>query len=165
MNAFVIDAFEFCRLKERREGEIPVADLPRLAEELVDKSGAVHWVLQGGSDMRGHPQLSLAVSGAVNLMCQRCLTPFAFRVESSATLVLAQDESGADEIDALLADESVEVIVGSHNFDVAQVIEDEALLTIPLSPKHDVCPDVAAQAAPQEVKKESPFAVLKKLKQ
>jgi len=164
MNSFVIDAFEFCRLKERREGEIPVADLPRLAEESVDKSGSVRWALQGGSDMRGHPQLSLAVSGAVNLMCQRCLTPFAFQIESGATLVLGQDENSADEIDAQLADESVEVIVGSHSFDVTQVIEDEALLTIPLSPKHDACPDVAVQPA-QEVEKESPFAVLKKLKQ
>jgi uncharacterized protein len=79
--------------------------------------------------------------------------------------VLAQDESSADEIDAQLADESVEVIVGSHSFDVAQVIEDEALLTIPLSPKHDVCPDMAVQPVPQKVEKESPFAVLKKLKQ
>jgi uncharacterized protein len=165
MNAFVIDAFEFCRLKECREGEIPVADLPRLSEESVDKSGSVHWALQGGSDMRGHPQLSLTVSGTVNLMCQRCLTPFVFQMESGATLVLAQDESSADEIDAQLADESVEVIVGSHSFDVTQVIEDEALLTIPLSPKHDVCPDAVVQPATQEVEKDSPFAVLKKLKQ
>ncbi|WP_420475275.1 YceD family protein [Noviherbaspirillum sp. ST9] len=165
MNAFVIDAFEFCRLKERREGEIPVADLPRLAEESVDKAGSVRWVLQGGSDLRGHPQLDLAVSGALNLMCQRCLTPFEFQIESEATLILAQDEGSADEIDAQLADESVEVIVGSHSFDVTQVIEDEALLTIPLSPKHDVCPDLTVKVAPQEVVKESPFAVLKKLKQ
>ena len=165
MNAFVIDAFEFCRLKECREGEISIADLPRLAEESVDKSGSVRWTLQGGVDMRGHPQLVLAVSGVLNLMCQRCLTPFAFEIESGATLVLAQDEGSADEIDAQLADESVEVIVGSHSFNVAQVIEDEALLTIPLSPKHNVCPGVAVQESTAEGEKESPFAVLKKLKQ
>ncbi|HZW22683.1 YceD family protein [Noviherbaspirillum sp.] len=165
MNAFVIDAFEFCRLKERREGEIPVADLPRLAEESVDKAGVVRWSLQGGSDKRGHPQLDLAVSGTVNLMCQRCLTPFAFEIDSGATIILAQDEASADEIDAQLADESVEVIVGSHNFDVAQLVEDEALLTIPLSPKHEVCPGLTVQEAAPEGKKESPFAVLKKLKQ
>jgi uncharacterized protein len=165
MNAFVIDAFEFCRLKERREGEIPVADLPRLADESVDRSGAVRWALEGGSDMRGHPQLNLTVSGTLNLMCQRCLTPFAFEIESGATLVLAEDEGSADEIDAQLADETVEVVVGSHSFDVAQVVEDEALLTIPLSPKHDICPDLAVRNATPEVQKESPFAVLKKLKQ
>jgi uncharacterized protein len=165
MNAFVIDAFEFCRLKERREGEIPVANMARLAEESVDKSGSVRWVLQGGSDKQGHPQLELSVSGELSLMCQRCLSPFEFKIESGATLILAQDEDSADEIDLLLADESVEVIVGSRSFDVAQIIEDEALLTIPLSPKHDVCPDLTVQKVAERGAKESPFAVLKKLKQ
>ena len=96
---------------------------------------------------------------------QRCLAPFEFKIASDATLVLAQDEGSADEIDALLADESVEVIVGSHEFDIGQVIEDEALLAIPLSPKHDVCPDLPAVKPAPEDEKVSPFAVLKKLKQ
>jgi len=164
MNAFVIDAFEFCRLKERREGEVAVSDLPRLANELADKSGTLRWTLQGGSNMRGHPQMSVSVSGTVRLMCQRCLTPFDFDFASDSTLVLAPDEDSADEIDALLEDESVEVIVGSRNFDISQVIEDDALLTVPLSPKHEVCP---GHVAPDVVKDEkvSPFAVLKNLKQ
>lgn len=165
MNAFVIDAFEFCRLKERLEGEIPVADLPRLAEESIDKSGVVRWILQGGSDKRGHLQLDLTVCGKLSLMCQRCLTSFGFDVESEARLILARDESSADEIDLLLADESVEVIVGSRNFDIMQVIEDEALLTIPLSPKHDVCPDLEVRDLMLDGEKVSPFAVLKKLRQ
>jgi uncharacterized protein len=165
MNAFVIDVFEFCRLKERREGEIAVADLPRLANESVDnKSGAVRWALQGGSNAHGYPQLTLSVSGTVRLMCQRCLTLFEFGIASESTLVLAPDEDSADEIEALLADESVDVIAGSRNFDIRQVIEDEALLTIPLSPKHDTCPDQLAPAAAKE-ENVSPFAVLKNLKQ
>ncbi|HYD97636.1 MAG TPA: DUF177 domain-containing protein [Noviherbaspirillum sp.] len=165
MNAFVIDAFEFCRLKERREGEVAVADLPRLADESVDRKGMLAWTLHGGNNRQGHPQLSLSVSGSLHLMCQRCLAPFEFKIASDATLVLAQDEGSADEIDALLADESVEVIVGSHEFDIGQVIEDEALLAIPLSPKHDVCPDLPAVKPAPEDEKVSPFAVLKKLKQ
>jgi uncharacterized protein len=164
MTAFVIDAFEFCRLKERREGEMAVSDLPRLADELADKSGVVRWVLQGGVNMHGHPQLNVSVSGVVHLMCQRCLTPFDFDIATDSILVLAPDEDSADEIDELLEDESVEVIVGSRNFDIAQVIEDDALLTIPLSPKHETCPDhVALEVAKDE--KVSPFAVLKNLKQ
>lgn len=165
MNAFVIDAFEFCRLKERREGTVAVADLPRLAKESADQSGAVSWSLQGGSSRQGHPQLTLVVSGAVRLMCQRCLTPFEFAIASESTLVLAPDEGSADEIDAQLADDAVEVIVGSRSFDIMQVVEDEALLTIPLSPKHEVCPDQLAASAAKDVEKTSPFAVLKNLKQ
>ncbi|WP_292934001.1 YceD family protein [Noviherbaspirillum sp.] len=164
MNAFVIDAFEFCRLKERREGEVAVADLPRLVEESADRSGTVRWSLQGGSNQHGHPQLALSVTGTVSLMCQRCLKPFAFEIASESVLVLAPDEESADEIDAMLGDESVEVIVGSRNFDIAQLIEDDALLTIPLSPKHAACPDQLMPEMEKEAEKESPFAVLKSLK-
>jgi len=165
MTTFVIDAFEFCRLKERREGEIAVVDMPRLADESADKSGVVRWALQGSVSKHGHFQLALSVSGAVNLMCQRCLTPFAFDITSDSMLVLAADEDSADEIDALLGDEEIEVIVASRGFDIAQLVEDEALLTLPLSPKHGSCPD---QLIPENVKngeKTSPFAVLKNFKQ
>lgn len=165
MNAFVIDAFEFCRLKERREGEFAVADLPRLAEESVDKTGSIHWKLEGCSNRQGYPQLRLSVSGALRLMCQRCLLPFEFQIASDSVLVLAQDEEAADEVEALLGDESVEVIVGSRSFDVAQFVEDEALLMIPLSPKHEICPDQLLPEASKDGDKTSPFAVLKNLKQ
>lgn len=164
MDAFVIDAFEFCRLKESRAGEIAVADLPRLADESVDGSGLLSWSLRGGDDRRGHPQLVLSVSGSIQLMCQRCLTPFAFGISSESVLILAQDESGADELEALLADESVEVIVGSRTFNIVELIEDDALLTIPLSPKHEICPGQSVSEAPRDAGKVSPFAVLKNLK-
>lgn len=165
MNDLLIDAFEFCRLKERREGELAVAELPRLAEESVDGAGAIRWSLQGGADMRGHPVLELSVAGEVRLVCQRCMSPFTFPIESSSVLVLAPDEAGADEIDAQLEDEDVEVIVGSRSFDVRQVIEDEALLAIPLSPKHETCAGGVVESEPAaEPEKESPFAVLKNLK-
>jgi uncharacterized protein len=165
MNDLVIDAFEFCRLREHREGDLSVSALPRLAEESVDKTGNIRWTLQGGSDNHGHPRLDLAISGTVRLLCQRCLTPVEIDISSNSVLILAQDEKSADEIDALLEDEPFEVVVGSHDFDVGQVIEDEALLAIPLAPKHDAC-SVAevAQEAVREIEKESPFAVLKNLK-
>jgi uncharacterized protein len=165
MNAFLIDAFEFCRLRERREGEIAVADLPRLAKESVDKFGIVRWSLQGGSNKQGYPQLSLSVSGSVRLVCQRCLTPFEFAVASESILILASDEGAADEMDALLAEDAVEVIVGSRSFDVAQIVEDDVLLMLPLSPKHEACPGGPVGVASDNVVKEaSPFAVLKHLK-
>jgi len=64
----------------------------------------------------------------------------------------------------LLEDDEVDVIVGSHAFDLLQVIEDEALLALPLSPKHETCPDRDAFERLKEDRKESPFAVLKNLK-
>jgi uncharacterized protein len=164
MNAFVIDAFEYCRLKERREGDIAVSDLARLAEESVDKTGVLHWSLQGGADSAGRPQLMLSVSGTVRLRCQRCLSPFVFVIKSESSLILARDEESADEIDAALSDDEIEVIVGSKAFNVAELIEEEALLAIPFAPKHEICPDHAALDELRAAEKPSPFHVLKDLK-
>ncbi|KAF3997949.1 YceD family protein [Glaciimonas immobilis] len=164
MSAFVIDAFEFSRLKERREGAMPVTDLTRLAEELADPSGTLSWVLIGGANHVAHPQLTLTVSGTLQIICQRCMTPFAFDVDSESTLILAKDEASADEIDALLDDDQVDVIIGSKALDIIQLVEDEALLAMPLSPKHTECPDTSALEALKRGKKESPFAMLKNLK-
>ena len=164
MHAFVIDAFEFCQAKDRREGDMAIAGLPRLAEDTVDRVGQVSWVLQGGVDRSGHSRLNLSVSATVHLMCQRCLTPFAFKVASESTLILAKDEASIDDLEAMLPDDSVDVIAGGQALNVAELIEDEVLLAIPLSPKHEVCPDQAALDALKGAKKPSPFDVLKNMK-
>ncbi|MFC5475149.1 YceD family protein [Paraherbaspirillum soli] len=164
MSAFVIDAFEFARNKERREGEIATADLGRLADESADRSGTLRWTLVGGADHLGHSQLTLSVAGSMQLMCQRCLTSFAFEISSESVLVLAKNEESADEIDALLDNDEIDVIVGSKALNIAELVEDEALLALPLSPKHPVCPDQSALDALKNVKEVSPFAMLKNLK-
>jgi uncharacterized protein len=164
MSAFAIDAFEFCRLKEQRSGEIAIADMSRLAAECTDSSGVLQWSVGGGKDSLGHPRLSLLVTGSAKLICQRCLQPFDFAIESESVLILATNEAAADEIEEQLDDDAVEVIVGSKALDLMALVEDEALLALPVSPKHDACP---AQSLSESIKlpeKESPFSVLKSLK-
>lgn len=165
MNAFVIDVFEFCRRNERREGEIAVADLPRLGAESADRFGRIAWVLEGGRDRQGRQQLLLKTSGSVRLICQRCLSPFELNFDSGSTLIVATDEASADELDALLEDEPVEVVVGTKEFNVADLIEDEVLLALPQSPKHEACPSQTLLDKLAGDEKVSPFAVLKNLKQ
>ncbi len=165
MEAILIDAFEFCRLGETREGEFSVADMPRLVAEAVDPAGMVRWSLSGGRHPQGHPQLTLAVAGTVMLRCQRCLTPYAFAIDARAVLVLAHDEAGADELEASLDDDALEVVAASRQFSVSELVEDEALLALPVSPRHDVCPSQQSSLeGAQEDKAPSPFAVLKNLK-
>jgi uncharacterized protein len=164
MNAFAIDGFEFCRRGERRQGEVAVEGLSRLSAELVNKAGGLSWSLQGGADRFGHPQLTLSVTAQVQLRCQRCLAPIAFDIKSESVLLLAKDEAAADEIDAQLDDDTIDVIVGSKTLDTLVLIEDEALLALPLAPKHATCPDQATLDVLRSVKKESPFSVLKDLK-
>lgn len=165
MDALTIDGFAFCRRGELREGEFKVAELARLAEETTDGAGALEWSVQGGSDLHGNPKLELSVSGSVNLMCQRCLAPYAFDIDSQSTLVLAKDEQSVDALEELLDDDAVDVVAGDKAFNIAELIEDEVLLVLPVSPKHETCPDeVALKTVMKDGEKSSPFAVLKNIK-
>lgn len=175
MQAFVIDAFSFCQHQEQREGSSKLVEFPRLAAESVNAEGIVNWSLSGGTNELGHPKLTVSVKAQIELMCQRCLTPFVFEIDSQSELILAKNEQHADEIEDMLEDDEVDVVVGSKTFNIIDVIEDEALLAIPQSPKHAVCPDVGSfkqSEAAENVEaadsastsgKVSPFAVLKKL--
>jgi len=163
MSAFVIDAFEFCRSNGSREGVTPVAEMTRLAADCADPSGEITWAIQGGQTRQGYPSMTLSVAGTVNLVCQRCLGPFAYDIDSSTMLVLGKDDQEADEIEEILDDESIDVIVGSHEADIRQLLEDEALLALPQAPKHEVCPDTKLMDSLKS-DKVSPFAALKSLK-
>ena len=163
MSAFVIDAFEFCRNNGRREGTTPVAEMKRLAADCADPSGEIAWAIEGGQTPQGYPSLTLSVAGDVKLVCQRCLTPFGYHIDSSTMLVLGKDDQEADEIEEILDDESIDVIVGSHACDIRDLLEDEALLALPQAPKHEVCPDTSVLDAVKS-DKVSPFAALANLK-
>lgn len=167
MSACVIDVFEFCRRKERIGGELRIADLVRLVDELADdvgQAGVLQWSLAGGVDQFGHPQLRLAINGQIKLVCQRCLGAMPFQIASESALILAKDEDEADAIDALINDEKIDVIVGNVAFDVVYLLEDEALLALPTAPKHTLCPVQVVEGASAAVTKISPFSILKNLK-
>ncbi len=163
MNAFVIDAFEFCRINGSREGVTPVAEMTRLTKDCADTSGTISWKVEGSTSKMGFPQMTLSVKGTVQLVCQRCLTPYAFEMNSSTLLMLGKDDEQADEIEEMVDDESIDVIVGSRSMDLMDLVEDEALLALPHTPKHDVCPDSALLDKAKSAKL-SPFDALKGLK-
>jgi uncharacterized protein len=163
MSAFVIDAFEFCRNNGHREGTTAVAETGRLKLDCADQSGTISWSLQGGTSKHGFPMMTLSVAGTVQLVCQRCLNPFAYEIDSETVLMLGKDDAEADEIEEIIDDESIDVIVGTRTMDVRDLVEDEALLALPQAPKHEVCPDSSALDA-LKTDKPSPFEALKSLK-
>ncbi|MCL1886645.1 MAG: YceD family protein [Betaproteobacteria bacterium] len=163
MNVVLNDPGEFCRKNLKQEGRIKVAELERLSAVCAGSSGELQWVAEGKINPSGYLQLDLAVKGRIDLMCQRCLEAFPFDLDSRATIILAGSEAQADEIeDRLEEDDPTEVIVGDKEIDMLVLVEDEALLTIPLSPRHDVCPHASRLVFGE--KQKSPFSVLQGLK-
>jgi uncharacterized protein len=130
----VIDSIEFARSEQALAGELPVAGFERLQDVLTDSKGALSYTLRGGKDERQRPFLVLRIEGDLRVQCQRCLQPFDYPVEVRSTLLLIPRGEQADE---LFDDPSApDAIEPSAELDVAELIEDELLLSLPLSPRH-----------------------------
>jgi uncharacterized protein len=88
------------------------------------------------------------VKGEVRLVCQRCLGALVVPLDVKVELQLAEDPreiaQAQDEIDRVLA---------SGAMDVAQLVEDEVILALPMVPRHEAC--LGTGAAPQT--RASPF--------
>ena len=138
------DVWELARRAGSVEGEIAVGDASRLAELLADTDAALHYRMNGLIDPRGRPAARLEVRGMVRLRCDRCGAPVQVSVDELAQFFFVTDE---EELGTLPIDESPEEpMLGSRRFDVAALVEEQAILALPLSPRHDHC----AAAAPAE---------------
>lgn len=164
-----IDTSEFTRLGDAAQGDRPVATLPRLVSLLLDDSGTVAWELAGRVDQPAeggrHPVLALSMSGAVTMRCVRCLDPVEIEFDVQRDFRLAASEAQAARED--VEDEHYDVLVGSRQFDVAALIEDEAIMALPLAPRHDDCrPPAGTEGAEEPVPDErpNPFAMLQRLR-
>ena len=129
----VIDSLEFARTEQTLHGNLPVSSLARLQDSLHDALGQVDVVVQGGKDAQRRPILRLDITGALHLRCQRCLglLDYALRLRNSLLLVgQAEADSGA------LDDMEVDWIVAGPEQNVAALVEDEIILSLPYAPRH-----------------------------
>ena len=152
----VIDSLRFAAAEGTLTGRLAVAGLSRLASSpmLFAPDGWLQYELRGyrnvdaasaagGDKAKGmgqskpRPALHLRVCGRLQLCCQRCLEPMDFVCDIDNMLWLfaadeawPEDELEADAYDALAADAAMST---------ASLVEDEVLLALPLSPRHDNC--------------------------
>ena len=168
-----LDVVSFARDAIGLKDESNLADWPRLAEEQFGSplsAGPLVWQLSGrmvpqpgGSD---EIWLDLKASVRLPMQCQRCLTPVLETVEAERSFRFVADEATA----AALDDEAEDDILAiSRDFDALALIEDELILSLPLVPLHEVCPEIVPMSAVDpgfEVAAErpNPFGVLAGLK-
>ena len=158
-----LDAFRLARKQETLTGEASMADLPRLAPSVLDPKSHVQYVIQGRVDDDGHPGALMKLSGRLPLRCERCNEPVQYRLERQVPFRFVQDEQ---ELNALpIEDDEVEEVVGSPAMDLLAWVEDEAILSLPLVPRHEDCAvPLASVPEPVESVRPNPFAALARLK-
>jgi len=136
-----IDATLVARAGTTIERNYVAADLPRLLDAGA-LAGSKLTACMRFSEVDGRVALDGRLDGAVMLVCQRCLAPVQLPLQERFKVLLAQDEAGLDQeagdYEVILADPA--------RFDVRQLVEDQALLGLPLVPRHAAATCNEAQA-------------------
>jgi len=153
----VIDSLEFARTGQALRGSLPVPGLLRLRDSLAETPGEVEFMVQGGHDARQRPILSLDISGTLRLQCQRCLGALDYPLRLANTLLLV---GAGDPVD-----EDAEWIEASAKLDVAALVEEEILLSLPYAPRHEEGQCEPDRTAAKDGAGSSAFAKLAALKQ
>jgi len=103
--------------------------------------------------------LQLEVSGSIPLACQRCLGAIPFEIDVNSLLELIPE--GADMSQDELEDDTRDFLPVASELYVAELVEDEILLALPVAPRHEKCGFPGAADAGERV---NPFATLAGLK-
>ncbi|MCC7080244.1 MAG: DUF177 domain-containing protein [Burkholderiales bacterium] len=157
----LIDALRFAREGQRLVGELDLAAMPRLHDSVVEATGRVHYVLSGLTDRSGDPVIEVNVRGTIPLLCQRCLERMDYALDRTTRLALVAEVARLPDVAEEAPD--TEAIAAEDVSNVADLIEQEVLLGLPLAPMHaQTC--IAARIA-DDARIESPFAALRTLKQ
>jgi uncharacterized protein len=169
-----LDVAAFARAEGVLEGELPAADLPRLAASALPADDGVavppvRWRAEGSLRpvTGGEPEfwLRLEAEGSVRLQCQRCLQPVAEPLAVDRRFRFVRGEDEAARLDEELEDD---VLALERSFDVVELLEDELLLALPLVPRHETCPQPLPMAAqpvePARDERPHPFAALQALR-
>jgi uncharacterized protein len=153
---------KFAREAGQVRGTLAVADLLRLHDALFDTSGELTYCLTGTIEKEGVAFLRLDIAGALQMTCQRCLGPVEFNLSTSRKfeLVPADRELGDP------AEEPVDIerIHADANLDVQTLVEDEAILGMPIMARHDSGQCIEFPVFGQESAQNSPFESLCTLK-
>ena len=149
------------------EGEIALSEMERLGELLhpegdAGETGKVAVRFEFSRNEFDIPTVTGRLQTRLDLECQRCLRPLALPLELDFRLMI-------DASDEMVRHSSVDTLYSDDGYiDIAEVVEDELILAVPLVAMHDdtACNDSwpASEAILEPAAKENPFAVLEQLK-
>lgn len=167
-----LDVAAFAKEAAALSGQWPLAGFERVADSAaagapVTAADEVAWSARGEQRpvRGGEAQTWLYVEAAtrVSLECQRCLKPVAVPLQIERKFLFVHGEDAAAQLDT---DSDDDVLALTRALDLHELVEDELLLTMPIVPRHDVCPEPLplADEADELEDKPNPFAALAALK-
>lgn len=158
----MIRPLKLARQQGRLKGYMLLKQLPVLVADCVDDGGNVEADLR--LDMQGRwPVMEGTVRADVRLVCQRCLEPVDVSLQAGIALGFSQSEEALED----LPDNLEPWLLDEEEIPLADVLEQELILTLPIVAYHAECEQVEYQKGPavvSEPEKPNPFKVLEHLK-
>ena len=117
----------------------------------------VHYMFHFGRNEAGQRLVEGRVDTQVDLTCQRCLEPVSVEIHSEVMLGVVKNEQDI----AKLPESAEPLVLGDESVWLADLIEDEILLALPVVPRHEhLCVPLHREYEDAEVV-ENPFAALR----
>lgn len=149
--------------------QIELAALQRLRAMAESDLGTLQYSLEFGRSVDREIVIGMDIKYQMQLRCQRCLALFDYAGGSQLTVAVANND-----LDAAKLEENYDtvIIVDEYGINIAELVEDEALLSMPLVSVHASEEDCVPQMLESmedsvniEVpERENPFAALASLK-
>lgn len=137
-----IDPVVFARRQEALQGQLALSSMTRLLSAGVEPRGSLGWEVEGSvgrDEMRRQREfLRVRTRFAPWTTCSRCLEPLQInelRTETLFRLAASEEQAAKEDFEA----EACDVIAATPSLDLAALVEDEALLALPMAPSHDGC--------------------------
>ena len=148
-------------------GELRLVELGRLVEVLnaPDPDAVVDFEVDVWRDGQGTVRVDVAARGALPLTCQRSLARYLEPIETRSSIAAVRDESDI----ARLPEDLEAKVVENGRLSIAELVEDELLLAIPLVPRDPTLVPIenellAGEPPDEQQEQAGPFAVLAGLK-
>ena len=163
-----IDPIRLAEEGGRLVGRLSTRLMHRLLSQCANNESQVLIDLQFERAGRGRWEMSGTVSTEVTTTCQRCLHPVTVAVAAEPRVMFVRSQ---DEERRLSEDIAAEVVVVAGPVALSELVEDELLLAMPMTPLHPegVCGSMPA-SPPASIstktteEKPNPFAVLSTIK-
>jgi uncharacterized protein len=127
--------YEFAKLVDTHSElvhDVPVAELAGLPDGVSESGGPLHAEVRFGRE-QDWPLATLKLSGAVGLICQRCLKPMRMSVAADTRVVLLSSEAEAERAPP----EEETFLAADGRVSVAELVREELLLVLPSAPRHE----------------------------
>lgn len=158
LDRILIEPSAFTEKQQILQGKIKLNELHERvwSPDLINLEEEVSYTLNGGRDTLGRMYLQLMATGNFSLCCQRCMNSVGFELSENVRIVLFENEDKLDE--AMLSDDELDGMLLEKELDVLTLLEDQILMALPFSPKHDDCGNADLEHINKS--KTNPFAVL-----